>query len=169
MKRTVPFFLATLIFGWILQALFLYWVPAGLPTPHWFLLAVLALGAQGRTRFAMTVGFVGGLSLDAYGISAFGVQGWLLALAGYVSGTFSKNLNAEKLGTQAALTVFASALVWAGVRLLSGFFDHSLVGHPGLGLSLVQIGLNTLVAPGVFWLMGVWGEYWDPRPLDGRA
>lgn len=61
MKRTVPFFLATLIFGWILQALFLYWVPAGLPTPHWFLLAVLALGAQGRTRFAMTVGFVGGV------------------------------------------------------------------------------------------------------------
>jgi rod shape-determining protein MreD len=169
MKRQIPFFLTTLILGFIFQTLFLYWVPAGVPTPQWFLLVVLALGAQGRTSFAMTLGFSWGLALDAYGVSAFGVQGWLLALAGYLSGTYSKNLNAEKLGTQVTLTVIATGVVWGGVRLLSRFFDHSLVGHPGMGLLLVDGGLNALVAPGVFWLMGMWTDLWDPHPINHNA
>ncbi len=42
MKMGILFFMATLILGWIFQALFLYGVPAGLPTPQWLLLAVLA-------------------------------------------------------------------------------------------------------------------------------
>lgn len=169
MKRQIPFFLITLIFGFILQALFLYWVPAGLPTPQWFLLVVLALGAQGRTNFAMSLGFIWGLGLDAYGISAFGVQGWLLALVGYLAGTYSKNLNAEKLGTQATLTVITTGVVWGGVRLLSRFFDHSLVGHPGMGLLVVDVGLNVLVAPGVFWIMDLWAHVWDPHPIHPNA
>lgn len=169
MKRKGLFFLITLILGWIFQALFLYGVPAGLPTPQWLLLAVLALGAQGRTKFAMSVGFLWGLALDAYGVSAFGVQGWLLAFAGYVSGTFSKNLNAEKLMTQETLTLVATGVLWVGIRLLSGFFDHSLVGHPGVGLALAHMGLNALVAPGVFWVMAVWGDLWDPRPVNTNA
>lgn len=166
MKRIILFFLMTLVLGWVFQALFLYWVPAALPTPQWLLVAVLALGAQGRTKFAMSMGFLWGLALDAYGVSAFGVQGWLLALAGYVSGTFSKNLNAEKLMTQETLTVVATSVLWVGIRLLSGFFDHSLVGRPGIGMALAHMGLNALVAPGVFWVMAVWGDLWDPRPVN---
>jgi rod shape-determining protein MreD len=169
MKRIVGFFVSTVVLGWIFQTVFFYAVPAGLPTPHWLLLAVLALGAQGRTLFAMNVGFLWGLALDAYGVSAFGVQGWLLALAGYASGSSSKNLNAEKLGTQATLTVIATVLLWGGIRILSGFFDHSHIGQPGLGLAAAQAGLNALVAPGVFWVMAVWADLWDLRPLTSRA
>ena len=165
MKKTALFFLLTLILGWVFQALFFYGIPSGLPTPQWLLLAVLALGAQGRTKFAMTLGFLWGLSLDAYGVSAFGVQGWLLALAGFLAGTYSKNLNAEKVGTQETMTVVATVVVWIGTRLLGAFFDHSLVERPGLGLALAHVGLNALVAPGVFWVMGVWGDVWDPRPV----
>lgn len=169
MKNRISFFLTTLILGIVFQALFLYWVPAGWPTPQWFLLAVLALGAQGRTNFAMSLGFLWGLALDAYGISAFGVQGWLLAMGGYLSGTFSKNLNAGKLGTQVTLALMASGAAWGGVRLLSRFFDHSIVGHPGTGLFLVDMGLNALVAPGVFWVMGMWAVVWDPPSLRRNA
>lgn len=169
MKRIGSFFVVTFILGWIFQIFFLYWVPARLPTPQWLLLAVLALGAQGRTKFAMSLGFLWGLALDAYGVSAFGVQGWLLALAGYVSGTLSKNLNAEKLGTQESLAAVASVLLWGGIRILSRFFEHSLVGHPGMGLALAHLGLNALVAPGVFWMMRIWGDLWDPRLANDHA
>lgn len=169
MNKIIPFFIVTLILGWIFQALFLYGIPAGLPTPDWLMLAVLALGAQGRTSFAMSAGFFWGLALDAYGMSAFGVQGWLLAMVGFVSGTFSKNLNAEKLGTQETLAVVATGVVWAGGRLLSGFFEHSLVGHVSFLLALGHVALNALVAPGVFWVLGVWAEWWDPRPLNSNA
>jgi cell shape-determining protein MreD len=169
MKMGILFFMATLILGWIFQALFLYGVPAGLPTPQWLLLAVLALGAQGRTTLAMSVGFLWGLALDAYGVSAFGVQGWLLALAGYLSGSVSKNLNAEKWGTQETLTLVATAGLWVGIRLLSGFFDHSLIGRPGVGLALAHMGLNALVAPGVFWGMALWGNLWGLRSGNSNA
>lgn len=169
MKRKSLFFVTTLVLGWVFQALFLYWVPAGLPTPQWLLVAVLALGAQGRTKFAMSVGFLWGLALDAYGVSAFGVQGWLLALAGALSGAFSKNLNAEKVGTQETMTLAATAVLWVGIRLLSGFFDHSPVGRPGVGLAFAHLGLNALVAPGVFWVMAVWSGVWDPRPVNDHA
>lgn len=164
MKKRVLFFVATAVLAWFFQALFLYGIPAGFPTPDWLLLAVLALGAQGRTAFATSLGFVWGLALDAHGVSAFGVQGWLLATAGFGAGTFSKNLNAEKLGTQETLAVTATAILWAGVRLLSGFFEHSTVGHPGILLALAHMALNALVAPGVFWGMGVWADLWDPWP-----
>ncbi len=133
------------------------------------LLAVLALGAQGRTTLAMSVGFLWGLALDAYGVSAFGVQGWLLALAGYLSGSVSKNLNAEKWGTQETLTLVATAGLWVGIRLLSGFFDHSLIGRPGVGLALAHMGLNALVAPGVFWGMALWGNLWGLRSGNSNA
>lgn len=169
MNRTVPFFVLTLVLGWVFQALFLYWTPAGLPTPQWLLLAVLALGAQGRTTFAMSAGFLWGLALDAYGVSAFGVQGWLLALAGYVSGTFSKNLNAEKMGTQETLSIIATLVLWMGTRILAGFFDHSTVGQPSFGLAVAHVALNALVAPGVFWVMAVWADLWDPRPVNDHA
>ncbi|MBK8574382.1 MAG: rod shape-determining protein MreD [Elusimicrobia bacterium] len=169
MKRTGMFFVLTLVLGWIFQALILYAVPAGLPTPQWLLLAVLALGAQGRTTFAMSAGFIWGLALDAYGISAFGVQGWLLALAGFGSGTLSKNLNAEKLGTQETLAVIATLVMWGGIRILSGIFDHSPVGHPSVILATAHVALNALVAPGVFWVMAAWSDLWDPRPRNDHA
>ncbi|MBP9127459.1 MAG: hypothetical protein KBG07_01665 [Elusimicrobia bacterium] len=61
--------------GLVFQSLFFYIVPTSVPTPQWFLLGVLALGAQGRTKTATTLGFFWGLAQDAFGVTAFGTQG----------------------------------------------------------------------------------------------
>ncbi|MBL0059145.1 MAG: rod shape-determining protein MreD [Elusimicrobia bacterium] len=169
MKRRILFFVLTAILGWSFQLVFLYWAPPALPTPHWLLLVVLALGARGRVHLAMGLGFLWGLALDAHGITAFGVQGWLLALAGYASGTLSKNLNANELVTQESLAVGGTLLLWAGVWGLSRFFQPALVGHPGVGLALGQVVLNALTAPAVFWATEVWIGHSVPRSETPHA
>jgi rod shape-determining protein MreD len=169
MKRFLLYLFLSFFVGWVFQTLFLYFLPSGLPTPQWLLLATLAFGARGRTKSAMTLGFLWGLSLDAHGMSAFGSQGWLLAFIGYISGTFSKNLNADKFGTQLSIAMGASVILEIGIRLLAFFFDQTRVGHPGVGLALIHVLLNGLAAPAVFWAVTAWGEFWDPRPLKDNA
>ncbi|MBL8024271.1 MAG: rod shape-determining protein MreD [Elusimicrobia bacterium] len=169
MKRFLAYFSLSLLFMWIFQILFLYIIPTGWPTPQWLLLVTLVLGSQGRTKLAMTLGFLWGLALDVHGMSAFGVQGWLLAFVGFVSGTLSKNLNEDKFGTQLSLAVAATCVVEIGIYILASFFDQSRVGRPGLGLVLIHIFLNGLAAPAVFWAVTAWSDFWVPRPSKANA
>lgn len=160
MKKDAGFFAVTFAVGLVFQSLFLFVVPTGVPTPQWVLLAVLALGAQGRTKTATTLGFFWGLAQDAFGVTAFGTQGWLFALAGFGAGSVSKNLNAAKWGAQETLTLIATAAVAVGIRVLSALFVDAPVGVPGWGLVTVQTLLNGLVAPAVFWVLARWADLW---------
>ncbi|HMZ25973.1 MAG TPA: rod shape-determining protein MreD, partial [Elusimicrobiota bacterium] len=110
MIRRALFVLLTFFLGWIAQAIFLHLAPLSLPAPHWLLVAVLAVGASGRVNLAQGLGFFWGLALDLYGQTPFGSQGLLLAFCGFAAGSLSKNLNAEKMITQEALTLVASVV-----------------------------------------------------------
>lgn len=165
MSRTAAYALLTLVLGWVFQTLFLFAVPAALPTPHWFLLATLAIGLRGRTILAMTSGFLWGLAADAYGMTAFGTQGWLLALVGYASGYAARELNADKLLTQIAVAVITTMAYGAGTVLLRGFFAPTTPA-PAIGWFLAAAGvlLNACAAPAVFWAMDEWTALWA-QPL----
>lgn len=160
MKKYFGYVALTFIAGVVIQSVFYYLVPTGVPTPQGLLLAVLALGAQGRTKTATTLGFFWGLAQDAFGVTAFGTHGWLFALAGYGAGAVSKNLNAHKWGAQETLTLTASGAVGVGVRILSLLFVDAPVGHPGWGWLTIQTVLNGLVAPAVFWVLWWWSDLW---------
>ncbi len=160
MKKYLIFLVLTFGSGLVFQSLFFYIVPSTVPSPQWFLLGVLALGAQGRTKTATTLGFFWGLAQDAFGVTAFGTQGWLFALAGYGAGTVSKYLNADKWGAQETLTITATLAVAVGVQVLSALFVDAPVGSPGWGVVAVQTLLNGLVAPAVFWVFSRWADLW---------
>ncbi len=161
MNSRILFVLLTAAGGWVFQTVFLYLVPTALPTPHWLLLATLAMASRGRVPEAMAVGFFWGLALDVYGMTAFGTQAWLLALVGFGAGAWSKELNPEKLFTQEALAFAGTAVFLSGVVVLGWFFrPTSAPGHVGLGLAAAQVFLNGLVAPAVFWGVTAWIGFW---------
>jgi rod shape-determining protein MreD len=155
------FGLATFFLGWLLQTSILSVTGAATPTPHWLLLFVLALGAGGRLNLAQTLGFFWGISLDVFGVTLFGAQGWLLALAGHVTARLSRQLNAEKLVTQEALSLAGTFFFTAGVILIENIFRnpprHSLVTLTGF---LLNLALNALAAPVAFWAMAWWERFW---------
>lgn len=161
MKRPWLFGILTFLAGWLIQAAYLYVFRFAETGPNWLLLCTLALGAMGQTNLAQTLGFFWGLSLDVFGMSLFGSQGWLLALAGYASGQLSRQLNAEKLVTQEALAFFGTSYFWIGLYMFESIFRWGEVPRlPGAGIVLTEYMLNALVAPLVFMVMVKWLDVW---------
>ncbi len=156
MKKYFGFLAITFGAGLVFQSVFFYVVPAGVPTPQWLLLAVLALGAQGRIKTATTVGFFWGLALDAFGVTAFGTQGWLMALAGYGAGSVSKNVNADKWGAQESLTIAATLVLAIGIRILSALFVDAPVGVPGWGVPGSGVPGSGVPEPGRWLRLRAW-------------
>lgn len=150
----------TFLVGWMMNVLLSYALPSWL-SPHWLLLFVLGVGSVGRTNLAQTLGFAWGLSLDVFGLSLFGTQAWLLCLAGFLSGRFSRQLNAEKLVTQEALALIGTAFFWAGFWMIEEFFRPAGdARQPQLAAMVLDFVFNAAVAPGVFWAARRWTELW---------
>jgi rod shape-determining protein MreD len=149
---------ATFLAGWLLHALLGYALPGWL-SPHWLLLFTLGFGSLGRTDLAQTLGFFWGLGLDVFGLSLFGSQAWLLCLAGFLSGRFSRQLNAEKLVTQETLALLGTAFFWAGFALIEEFFRPSGYRRdPQAAAVALDLLFNAAVAPGVFWAARRWTD-----------
>ena len=161
MRHGAIFGFVTFFLGWLLQTSMLSVTSASTPTPHWPLLFVLALGAGGRLNLAQTLGFFWGISLDVFGVTLFGTQGWLLALAGHVTARVSRQINAEKLVTQEALSLAGTFFFILGVAGIDHVFRsparEGLVTLPGF---LLTVALNALAAPVAFWLMAWWEMFW---------
>jgi len=151
----------TFFLGWLLQTSMLSVTSASTPTPHWLLLFVLALGAGGRLNLAQSLGFFWGMSLDVYGVTLFGTQGWLLALAGHITARVSRQINAEKLVTQEALSLAGTFFFVLGAAVVEHIFRsparQSVVTPTGF---LLALALNALAAPVAFWLMAWWERFW---------
>jgi rod shape-determining protein MreD len=155
--------------GWIGHLVYLHLVGSLVMSPYWLLLIVLTLGGMGHARWAMTLGFFWGLCLDVFGISLFGAQGLLLAAAGWSAGRLSRQLNAEKLITQEALALAGTLFYIAGLWLLEVLFRTDGAPHrPAFWMSLLDVFLNVLAAPLVYWVMSrVWP--WAAPEEEGHA
>lgn len=161
MKRPWLFGFITFLAGWVLQVLLTNISLPGMASPGLVLLIVLALGVMGHANMAQTLGFFWGLGMDVMGVSLFGSQALLFAWTGYVSAQLSRQLNAEKLVTQEAMAVFGTVFVALGIGLLEALFRTTpspRVG-PVWGLAL-EVALNGLMAPLVFWAVQKWWYFW---------
>ncbi|MBI4397353.1 MAG: rod shape-determining protein MreD [Elusimicrobia bacterium] len=161
LKHPVLFGVATFAMGWILQIGFLSFLRPGQASPQWLLLAVMVLGSLGYTNLAQTLGLFWGLSLDVFGASLFGTQGFLLAVAGYGSGRFSRQLNAEKIVTQEALALFGTLFFWLGFAAVEHFFRPASP-HPSssLGAAVLTFLFNAGVVPVLSWMLFKWLRFW---------
>ena len=119
---------------------------------------------------AMTIGYLWGLALDVYGLTAFGTQGWLLALVAFGTAAVSKELNSEKWGTQCFLALAGTAVFVSGVKILGVLFEPtSPPGRLRLGLVIAGCVLNVLVTPAVFFVVGAWSRFWGYGAGNDRA
>lgn len=152
MNRPWAFGLFLFLAVWVAQLLLTRWSPPGVAVPQLPLLTVLALGGTGWTNLAQTLGFFWGLSLDVMGVSLFGGQGLLLAVAGFSAGRFSRQLNAEKSATQQALAFFGTAFFWVGLAVVERLFRTDGASRPFFTAgTLWHFVFNALAAPVVFW------------------
>jgi rod shape-determining protein MreD len=161
MKRPWLFGLVTFLVAWILQVLLCNLSLPGTASPNLVLLIVLSLGVMGHVTMALVLGFFWGLGMDVMGISLFGSQGLLMVWAAYIAVQLSRQLNAEKLVTQEAMSLFGTLFLAVGINILEHLFRTTpapRVGSP-LGL-IVEILLNGLMAPLVFWLIQKWTYFW---------
>jgi rod shape-determining protein MreD len=170
-RNSWVFGVITFLAGWLTHVVLTHAFPSWL-SPHWLLLFVLGLGSLGWTNLAQSLGFFWGLSLDVFGMGLFGTQAWLLCLAGFLSGRFSRQLNAEKLATQEALALIGTAFFWTGVLVFESVF-RSAAYHREARLAPIVLAFifNAAVAPGVFWATRRWAEAWrffsGPPPAHG--
>lgn len=161
MKRAGLFGLVTFFLGWTLQILTLRFLHVGWASPQLVLLAVLALAVRGRTNLAQTLGFFWGLALDVYGLGLFGSQALLLVLVGHVASRLSRQLNGEKLVTQEALAFFGSLFFGVGLAMVDHIFRApSHVSTMSVSVFLLNILMNAVAAPLVFWVMDRWTHFW---------
>lgn len=161
MKRPWLFGLVTFLAGWVLQVLLSNFSLPGMASPNLVLLIVLTLGVMGHVNMAQTLGFSWGLGMDVMGVSLFGSQAMLLAWIGYVSARLSRQLNAEKLVTQEAMSVFGTLFLAVGINVLEHLFRTTPSPRVGSlwGLFL-EIAFNGLMAPVVFWTIQKWWYFW---------
>ncbi|MGQ0645020.1 MAG: rod shape-determining protein MreD [Elusimicrobiota bacterium] len=149
---------------WVGQILVLKIFPPGAGSPHLPLLAVLALGALGRTNLAQTLGFLWGLALDVMGLSLFGSQALLLAWTGFITGRVSRFVDADKWGTQQVLAALATIFLQTGTRVLDAWFrDPARPADGSLLIFVTGLIFNALAAPPVFWAVrrgsGAWRDF----------
>jgi rod shape-determining protein MreD len=160
-RRTGLFGAATFLLGWMIQMAVAIGLPAGFAAPHVLFLLVMALGVSGRTTLAQNLGFFWGLALDVTGLSLFGSQGLLLAWAGAVAGRLSRQLNADKLVTQETLAVAGTLVFQVAMAVLDSVFRGGPSPRPLSLLTLVlQMILNGLAAPILFWGIQAWAAVW---------
>ncbi|HRY29834.1 MAG TPA: rod shape-determining protein MreD [Elusimicrobiota bacterium] len=153
---------SSFLVGWALQLVLLGIAFPASATPQWLMLSALALGGMGKTDLAQTLGLLWGLSLDVFGVSLFGSQGFLLMLTGYVAGRASRQLNAEKPATQLTLAFLGSFFFMAGLFVLEYFF-RSLTAprHFSFWTAFFEFALNLALAPLVFLFWRKWLELWS--------
>lgn len=161
MKHSFWFLCLTGCGGLVVQSFLLNVWGLGWPMPHLLLLGTLALGGQGRTEMAQTLGLFWGLALDAQGLTLFGSQGWGLVLVATVAGKFSRQLDVSRWGAQTVSAGLASLGLGLFLLLVDGLFRHSgssgmVGGWPWLG----GIVMNTLLGPWMFRGMNLWADVW---------
>ncbi len=164
MKYPILFGIITFIIGWLAQIIYIFLTDPIQTSPHWLLIAVLAIGSMGRTNMAQTLGFFWGLCLDIYGASLFGTQALLLAAAGYITGKLSRHLDANKLVAQEILVLTGTIIFFIGLYQIELIFRWPQKPHyPGFTKIILEIILNAIAAPVLFWGLSLWKGLWPGR------
>lgn len=133
------------------------------PDLLWVTFAILA--AINGSMTSQVVGFVLGIAVDLVTGGPLGFHAFLFTLAGYLFGLGSGKVFMDPIIVPAVLGLLASLFSLAGGALLTGVFR---LGNPLSAVlqwgTLLQVIMNLLLGPAVFWLYG-WArdKFTDPR------
>jgi len=153
-------FLGTFLGGVLIQIVLTSILPGPHFCPHIPLLMTLASGLFQGSVMGESLGFSWGLALDAMGTTAFGTQGFILCLIGYLSGRISRRVNAEEPVSQMVFGFLGTAVYFVCFHYLTRMFGG--IGQSlSFGLVLSVMVMNVLLAPFVFSFMNWWRNKMD--------
>lgn len=153
------FTIFTLIIGMFVQFVLMRYLSIYGAAPQLLLLSVVAFGFLCGPVMGEAFGFMWGLITDAMGVSLFGLNAFVLTLAGYLAGSLRRRVASERTTGQFVIAVVATLYYWVISGLICSLFDESKGQTPHLTIAL-EILINVVFVSGVFWVIDQWVDFW---------
>ncbi|MCA6070980.1 MAG: rod shape-determining protein MreD [Endomicrobium sp.] len=130
--------------------------------PNLILILIVYLGLSKRTINAQILGFLLGLTWDAFSPNIFGVRAIMFASLGYFTGLLSKNFDRDRISTQCVVVLFSNIIYWLGFN-----FTYYILQNGGSHTSFAFITLQgtmrlvvtVIIAPAVFYILDFLTDY----------
>lgn len=153
------FFVTTFVIGFYLQLFSDRFMSFLGVSPEILLLFVIAFGFFCGPVMGEVFGFFWGLTLDVMGVTLFGLNSFLLALAGYGAGKLRQRVASERPTAQIAIGLAAAFAYEMSALMLHRLF---LVGVEREFLKGLLVGsfFNVLLVRFVFYLSDRWLSLW---------
>lgn len=153
------FFVITILLGSLLQIILGRYLSLYDAGPQVFLLLTITHGFLFGPVMGEILGFSWGLLSDATGVRMFGMNAFLLALAGYLAGKLRRRVASERVTTQVVVALIATLYYAAGAAAIYGMFDES-AGHFSKFHFLLCAIYNAVFAAAMFALTERWLYLW---------
>ncbi len=152
MKKVI-YYLFFYVFFCLLQFFFGKFLNIDGIFPNFILIAIVYLGLSRGQLSAELMGFLFGITWDAFSTDVFGVRVIMFTVIGYFAGMLSKNFDKDQIFTQIVLVFASNILYWFGFSLLYFVIPEGAGSYTPFVISLygsLKIGLTVLIAPLVF-------------------
>jgi len=153
------FVLATLLLGSFIQVVLGRYLSLYDAAPQVFLILTITHGFIFGPLMGEILGFSWGLLSDATGVRMFGMNAFLLALAGYLAGKLRRRVASERIPTQVIIALVATLYYAIGAATVYSIFDESPGHFSNIHFILSAI-YNALFASALFYLTERWTVLW---------
>jgi rod shape-determining protein MreD len=133
-------------FGWVK-----YFSPSGF-APNFLLVCLVFVSLMRGPLEGQLLGFAWGISWDALSTEMFGCHAFLFTCLGYLAGILSRQWDESKVTAQMFLVLFASIFFLLGMKIVYAIFGAGEYFYHYNYLTVVQLILNIILAPIVFWI-----------------
>ncbi|MDR2676669.1 MAG: rod shape-determining protein MreD [Endomicrobium sp.] len=138
----------------LLQFFFSKYISIYKISPNFVLVAIIYIGLSRGIIYAEIMGFLLGLTWDAFSSEVFGMKAMMFTIVGYFSGKIHKKFDHRKIFTQFVVISCASIIYCLGTNLfyfiLMNNFNHVFFLTR---LDLVNILATVFVAPPLFYIL----------------
>jgi len=155
MRRFIHYLLFYILFC-LLQFFFGKYLNIGGIFPNFILIAVVYLGLSKGKMSGQVMGFVFGLTWDAFSTDVFGIRAIMFVILGYCAGSLSKNFDKDQAFAQIVLVFAASIVYWLGFSALYFIVPDGVVSYTPFVVSLygsLKIAFTVIIAPAVFFIL----------------
>ena len=124
--------------------------------PNFILIAVVYLGLTRGKLSAEVMGFLFGLTWDAFSTDVFGVRAIMFTFIGYFAGILSKKFDKNQVFTQMVVVFLSSVIYWIGFSLIYYVLPEGSGSYTPFVVSLygsLKIGLTVIISPIVFMML----------------
>lgn len=153
------FVFSTILLGCFFQIVLGRYLSLFDSSPQVFLLLTLANGFLSGPIMGMVLGFSWGLIGDTMGLRLFGMNSFLLALAGFLAGSFRRRVASERFAAQITIALIATLYYAVGASTIYSMFDES-PGRFSLFHFFLQSAYNAVFISVFFLFTEHWAGFW---------